>query len=438
MKITSIQTTQLMPKINKSNNYFTNFNKTNPLVNDVFVKNSSNLSFKASNGDDDDDTWTALAILTSCVGGTILLNSILKATTPESDYIFSYNGSLLGRKSVFQKEAKFKEMLNDSGIDMSSDRFTYADPINGIYRNPGKGIDINLLKEKYVDPENGIYIDKEQGVSAIFKDNEFKPIVMRGNPTFEGSSMSNWSSRPPYPIYKHIDRDDFIEQYGKAPEDMDNFREVYKDYRGYDGFKFHPTERRNFVEKIYDYLTERDEGFTHDHWGREVVTVKDFLGREHKVPLDDQISDMIDKHNLRYEDVQYFTTYMAKNPIQGYIKDIPLSEIQEYAINRTSLSEFLAEAKAKSNPELVEKIDEKYKDESNPTENIDSTDTDPADHTSNPFLAQNHTQIDLESIDPESIDPDAIDPDLIDLDQNPDLNLDLNPKENNIDITEMI
>lgn len=358
MKITSIQMIPLTSKINKTNNYFTNFSRMNSLSNDVFVKSSSNVSFKASNDDDNNDGWWALAAFTACVGGTSLLCSILNATAPESDFIFASDGSLVGRKSVFQKEEKFKEMLDNSGIDMSSDRFTYADPINGIYKNPGRGIDINLMEEKYVDPENGIYIDKEQGVSAIFRDNEFKPVVMRGNITFEGSSMSNWSSRPPYPIYKHIDRDDFIEKYGKAPEDMENFSEVYEDYRGYDGFKFHPTERRNFVEKIYDYLTERDKGFTHDSWGREVVTVKDFLGREHKVPLDDQISDMIDKHNLTYEDVQYFTTYMAKNPIQGYIKEIPLSEIQGYTINRTSLDEFLEIAKSRTNPDLVEKIED--------------------------------------------------------------------------------
>ena len=177
MKITAITNFSLVSKLKKNNQNIpvSSMNHTMGLSNDIFVKNTQNISFKA-----DGDKFTKFVIaLAACQAGLALTAALVDA--PENDYLFNSAGKMTGRRSVLQKEAALKKAVNESNIDLSEERFTYADPINGKYANPAKGIDIDFVNNKYIDPENGIFIDKEHGVSAVYRNGAFEPIVIDSN-----------------------------------------------------------------------------------------------------------------------------------------------------------------------------------------------------------------------------------------------------------------
>lgn len=366
MKITSIQNVGFVNKLKNTlqSNPVHSTNYDSGLADDVFVKSNQNISFKGDNNGGL-PPWLLAA---AAVGGLGILTSIMGAKLPSNeDYVFTPDGNLIGRISVWQKEEAIAKAVKNADIDLSKERFTFADPINGRYINESKGIDIDLLKDKYIDPEKGIFIDKANEVSAVYKDGAFEPVVMNSL-TFKGSSMSNWSSAPMYTPYTHIDRDDFIQEHnGMTPEEFYKGNEIA--LRN-DHVIIHPEERRNFVERFLDFIFPKfDTKFDHDAWGREVVSVTDAIGKAHKVPLNDQLSDIIHKHDMTYEEVQKFITYSAEHPIVEYISKADKAIMEQYQLNHTSMQEFLEKAAAS------EGVDKPLEQKTGSTETNETGDT---------------------------------------------------------------
>ncbi len=301
---------------------------------DTFEK-SSNISFKAS-----ESTKSMLKDLAAAGGAvalvavpTVAAIAVTRNEHPED--IFLPDGTYFGNVRDFKVN---DEAAKNAGIDFSKDRFTFRDPVNGVFKNPEKGIDINFTQGKYIDPENGIFLDKSTGMSAVYNNGHFDPVAIP-NVSFEGY----YDPSAPVFIPKHypqtLPREEFINEYGMPPE------EYYNNIRpSSPEIGFTPIDRRSVLEKIQDWFNDKSPDKT-DYWGREVVSIKDRAGNIHEVPLSDKLSDIIHDRKMSYEDVQNFITYQAEHPVAGYISEHTPQYMSDYNLaGRPHMDDFIANA----------------------------------------------------------------------------------------------
>ena len=298
---------------------------------DTFVK-SSNVSFKAAEKSSRlNDVLAVGGAVTLAAIPTIVAVAVAKKQN--TDDIFLSDGTYLGNVNDFKADA---QAAKEAGIDLSKERFTFQDPINGVFKNPDKGIDINFTQGKYIDPENGIFMDKETGMSAVYNNGHFDPVAVP-DVSFRGFYDPTCVSMPQqYPL--SIPREEFINEHNQTPEDFyNNVRPSHPEYG------FTPIDRRSIYEKAKDWVTGKEPNDT-DFWGREVVDVKDATGNIHRVPLDDKLSDIIHDRHMSYEDVQHFITYQAEHPIAGYIAENTPQHLSDYNFDPGSMKDFIANA----------------------------------------------------------------------------------------------
>lgn len=313
---------------------------------DTFEK-STPPSFKASGSEKTSMLEGVLA-----VGGAAALLAIptlsaiafVKKQNPQD--IFLPDGTYYGNVRDLQVDS---HAAKQAGIDLSQDRFTFKDPINGVFKNPHKGVDINFTSGKYVDPENGIFIDKEQGISAVYNNGHFDPVAIP-DVSFEGFYDPTCVSMPRRYV-PTIPREQFIQDHdGLSPEEYYNFERPSEPLYG-----FTPIDRRSVMEKVKDWFNDTAPNKT-DFWGREVYNVKDAVGNVHQVPVDDKLSDIIHSRHMSYEDVQHFITYQAEHPIAGYITKNLSENIAHFNLHPTGMDDFMAQAAAHHSSGLDDEI----------------------------------------------------------------------------------
>ena len=281
----------------KADTYALNY--TSSPVTDTFEKNT-NVSFKAgiSKRDMLNNVLAGGGIAALAAIPVVSAIAFTKHQNPEE--IFLSDGTYLGHVNDFKAD---DEAAHNAGIDLSNDRFTFKDPINGVFKNPEKGIDINFTQGKYIDPENGIFMDKSTGMSAVYNDGHFDPVAI---PDVNFTGYYD----PSAPVF------------------------IPKQYP---------------FEKVMDWFNDESPN-KGDYWGREVIKVKDHAGNPHDVPLSDELSDIIHDRHMSYEDVQKFITYQAENPIEGYIRENAPQYLSDYnLINKPHMDDFLAEASSHHN-----------------------------------------------------------------------------------------
>lgn len=101
---------------------------------------------------------------------------------------------------------KLEEVLKIKGIDIDlrPERFDFANPAFGIYKNFAKGVDIDLTRGKYVDPEKGIFVDPAKDISGFVVNGQFKHIDDHRVTTQEFHNYIK-SELPQYSQHHHID-----------------------------------------------------------------------------------------------------------------------------------------------------------------------------------------------------------------------------------------
>jgi len=182
--------------------------------NDLFVKNSSQVSFTGTSKKE--NLGDSLAMI-GLVGGATLLSitaGVAMAKGEDVDEIFLDNDGYsvnTGEQSVNSDkviadadDGIFK--VEGTGIDIDRVRFQgegdIFDPENGVYRTADGSVDIDLLNNKYVDTQNGIFVDPEHNVSSLVDSSgEVKhfalPTFGSGYPTNQWAD-SRWSENQAY------------------------------------------------------------------------------------------------------------------------------------------------------------------------------------------------------------------------------------------------
>ncbi len=321
----------------KADTYALNY--TSSPVTDTFEKNT-NVSFKAgiSKRDMLNNVLAGGGIAALAAIPVVSAIAFTKHQNPEE--IFLSDGTYLGHVNDFKAD---DEAAHNAGIDLSNDRFTFKDPINGVFKNPEKGIDINFTQGKYIDPENGIFMDKSTGMSAVYNDGHFDPVAIP-DVNFTGYYDPSAPVFIPKQYPLTIPREEFIKEHGMPPEEFYNNIRPDSPEIG-----FTPIDRRSVFEKVMDWFNDESPN-KGDYWGREVIKVKDHAGNPHDVPLSDELSDIIHDRHMSYEDVQKFITYQAENPIEGYIRENAPQYLSDYnLINKPHMDDFLAEASSHHN-----------------------------------------------------------------------------------------
>ncbi len=349
--------------------YKNNLAITQDFKNDVFVK-SNEVSFKSSEVKQD----VGIALTAGTIFLAPLLIGLALATHQHPEDIFTYDGQYLGSVDKLYVNKQEAEKL---GIDLNPERFKgpncFADPINGIYKNEEKGIDIDLKAGKYIDMDKGIFVQPESQTSVIFTGGDAVPVILPSpTPSFSGASVINGPGVSSGPMRVKSSREEYVKTHdGKGPEEFDNAPWTYdkiEDIKTYADVNiitqalfeqmgvpihngYYHSDRRSIGEKFFDVLSFKcpKDDYIHDYWGRDIVTVNDALGKPHYVALSEDLAQRVHDEHISYETVQSFVSHCAEHPIQTYISENYLNELNNMHSLNPSMENFLDNLRDKHN-----------------------------------------------------------------------------------------
>lgn len=267
-----------IPKLNASNGQ------------DIFIKNSSNVSFSGKKYDDAKENLMNALRIAGFVGVPFLCSvtmaaAIAKQQNPEkiflSDGSFFANASDLAKRQdevLIDRENKSFQ-AKDAGIDLNPERFDFVNVRKGIYKNYDGSADINLSENKYIDRENGIFIDEKDKMSLIENDGIYQNVLL---PSFK----SGYPTRPEDPRW-----------YGhSSPITNDDRNDDIPEHS-------HEFDDREIVASVldkYNNLLPPDDMFN-----RQMQKVSDTYGLNQtfiaEAPSIESVEKFIEKHNIKPE-----------------------------------------------------------------------------------------------------------------------------------------
>ena len=324
-----------------SHKNLSNFSLKNNASEDVFVKQTNNISF----GEKPKPTVRhKLGEALELAGGGLLVGTpfllsiaagIYLAKHANDDNIFLSDGTYLCNVDDFNIKSDKLEMnssdgickIKGTGIDIDASKYDYADPDNGIYKNYDGSVDIDLLHNKYIDTTQGILIDPDSKLSVITDGTTTTPIFVPkfgsgyGHCPWDPCTPHGWSG-PSYTTEdiergkSYLTREDYIKKFGVAPENS-RFADEIKEHG-----KILPN-KRTFLERVKDFFTGRGE-IEHDVFGREIRTYVDPNGKEFRFPVDEKTAEFIKHNSIIPEKIPVLSHMIEESKYNQFLTDNPV------------------------------------------------------------------------------------------------------------------